>query len=138
VNPYNNPYITQDGHNVPDYGPIEHIFLDVDLRKWFLGLLAQAKLDIDFYARYHLKLEVKNSSGTLKGRCPWCGGEESFSLDKKSLLSSCSICSKADDLLGLIGHKGKLKDLSLAFVSLKSFMSYPPAKLRYNQKVWTE
>ena len=129
MNPYNNPYLTQDGLCVPEYGPVEHIFLDVDIRQWFLSLLTLAKLDIDFYARQYLKLEVKPSAGMLKGRCPWCGGAESFSLDKKSLLASCSICSQADDLLGLIGWKNKLKDLSLAFISLKSFMAYPPAKL---------
>jgi hypothetical protein len=136
MSPYNNAYLTTDGRYSPAVGPIEHIYFDPLLREWILSLIAASGLEVDYYLTHQLGLKLKpNGRGTLKGRCPWCGGEESFTFSKKTLFAGCAICERKDDLLGLICEQKKFRDMYLALEELRVFKEFPPVNLMW-ARVW--
>src|SRR5512147_1853947 len=127
MNPYNNPFRTGRGWYSLQSGPIEYIALDAPLRQWILSLLAYSGFDAGLYAESQLSLELTDSGKDhLKGDCPWCGGQTSFTLSKKTLFAGCSSCAKKDDLLGLTCESKYLNDMYRSLQRLREFMPTPP------------
>ncbi len=127
MNPYNNPFRTGRGWNSEQTGPIEYIALDSPLRQWILSLLAYSGFDVGLYAAHELDLKLKDSGrGNLKGDCPWCSGQSSFTLSKKTLFAGCLRCGKKDDLLGLTCESKYFNDMYRTLQRLREFMPTPP------------
>jgi hypothetical protein len=77
-------------------------YLTPSLRTFLLETIL-LRLDVKDFACQVLELElVEDGEEKLKGNCPFCGGEESFSLHKKSGSSSCHICLEERDLFFLV------------------------------------
>jgi hypothetical protein len=90
------------------------------MRALLLGEICN-RLDIITYLNYFLKLDFKQTTGTVcKGTCPWCGETGSLLCSRINGTCCCESCGKKADFFDIITkHWGFDFSFTLKLLSLQ-------------------